>query len=411
VLLPGHFERSIKFTALVASVLFILIKINNPMNNTTKYDPFSPAAQHNEEQPTNPGLVPVEDFEYNYNTLDSLRTALKKQGGDLIVIPKGAKGIIVMKEFSPQLKAQIEALEHELKSIKAINSDEAAAKANATLAKAKKLITAIENDRKLMTNVLDEEKKDTMNHEKAIVSILSNLVTIANKSITDYKIEEDRKARERQAEIDRQKAEELAKIQDEENRKTRIRGLVVNLENNILGAIQKATLSDIDSKIKVLETLKLNPDEYQEFINDALEKVSVGLTRAKIRKTELTQLADLEAKNKEAADKMKQEQAERDAKAQQEAAERQKETERQAKEEKQSAIANVQMGAEFESATMKKPESVQKRWTFEEETIDLAKLPLEYHTFDAKKIKEAIAAGAREIPGVNIYQKIVNVAK
>jgi DNA repair exonuclease SbcCD ATPase subunit len=378
------------------------------MNNTT-YDPFS--SQPGEELPTQPGLVPVEDFEYNYNTLDSLRTALKKQGGDLIVIPKGAKGIVVMKEFSPQLKSQIEALEHELKSIKAINSDEAAVKANATLAKAKKLITAIENDRKLMTNVLDEEKKDTMNHEKAIVSILSNLVTIVNKSITDYKIEEDRKARERQAEIDRQKAEELAKIRDEENRKAKIRGLVINLENNILGAIQKATLSDIDSKIKTLETLTLDPNQYQEFIYEAIDKVNIGLTRAKIRKTELTQLAELEAKNKEAADKMKQEQAERDAKAQQEAAERQKETERQAKEEKQSAIANVQMGAEFESATMKKPESVQKRWTFEEETIDLAKLPLEYHTFDAAKIKKAISEGARKIEGVNIYQKIVNVAK
>jgi hypothetical protein len=38
-------------------------------------------------------------------------------------------------------------------------------------------------------------------------------------------------------------------------------------------------------------------------------------------------------------------------------------------------------------------------------------LPDEFKTYDEKKIKEAIANGAKEIPGVKIEQKIINQSR
>jgi len=46
----------------------------------------------------------------------------------------------------------------------------------------------------------------------------------------------------------------------------------------------------------------------------------------------------------------------------------------------------------------------QKRWTFDENTVDLALVPREYLKLNEVALNKAIAAGTREVPGVRIYE-------
>lgn len=46
-----------------------------------------------------------------------------------------------------------------------------------------------------------------------------------------------------------------------------------------------------------------------------------------------------------------------------------------------------------------------KQWTFDEEVVDLASVPREFLKLDEVKVREAIASGIREIPGLKIYEK------
>lgn len=48
-----------------------------------------------------------------------------------------------------------------------------------------------------------------------------------------------------------------------------------------------------------------------------------------------------------------------------------------------------------------------KIWTYDKDTINITKLPLEYHSIDFGKLTRAISGenGIHEIPGVKIYQK------
>lgn len=46
--------------------------------------------------------------------------------------------------------------------------------------------------------------------------------------------------------------------------------------------------------------------------------------------------------------------------------------------------------------------TVRKEWTFR--LLDLGRVPLEYHSLDAAKVREAIRRGARDVPGLEIFQ-------
>ncbi len=102
-------------------------------------------------------------------------------------------------------------------------------------------------------------------------------------------------------------------------------------------------------------------------------------------------------------------------------AQRKKEAERRAKEEemerklKEAAEqGNVQASEEAmklneeinsitENAPVVKSKDVRKVWTYE--VIDESLIPRQFLTIDEKKVKQAISAGTREIPGINIFQE------
>jgi len=46
-----------------------------------------------------------------------------------------------------------------------------------------------------------------------------------------------------------------------------------------------------------------------------------------------------------------------------------------------------------------------KIWSYDKNTVDITKLPLEYHSIDYGRITRAVQQGLRDIPGVKIYQK------
>ena len=64
----------------------------------------------------------------------------------------------------------------------------------------------------------------------------------------------------------------------------------------------------------------------------------------------------------------------------------------------------MSVGTELATTSQATDGSVQVKmlWTFEVE--DAAAVPLEYHTLDTTKIRAAVRAGVREIPGVRIFQ-------
>jgi hypothetical protein len=336
-----------------------------------------------------------------------------KSDATLMTIPAGSKGIIYRVEFNNEAKQQLEAIQTELSvfTTKAIASQDDCVKANQTLKKAKTLIKSLHAERLTMSGVLDAEIKALIDYERKITEPLSNLVQLLDTAITNFQKEQDRIAKEKAAEIERQKQEALRKEQEEINRVSRIKNLIISFENNVMNAIHTANINDIDEKIDKLSKIKLNEETYMEFLPDAQIMYQNCVTKMNERKTELMKLAQAEAENAELATKLK---AEQDAKlaaerAEQEAKQRQLEAEKE--EQELIATSNIQMNAELQNSMIEKQKGVMKKWSFDEESIDMSLLPLEYHTFDKKKIKEAIAAGAREIPGVKIFQDLKNVSR
>lgn len=72
-------------------------------------------------------------------------------------------------------------------------------------------------------------------------------------------------------------------------------------------------------------------------------------------------------------------------------------------ERKQTELAIVQK-EKVESIESMKVAGATRRWTFEITSAD--EVPLEFWVIDEKKIREAVKNGAREIPGVRIYQDL-----
>lgn len=323
----------------------------------------------------------------------------------LQIIPKGSKGIIIKKEFNDEIKTKVEEITNELKPLETmeIKSQDDVVKINASLKKAKKLKTTLTSERKGMSGVLDEEKDELISLENTVGDPLDKSITIINTRVTVFQTAEAEKIRLQNEAIARKKQEEL----DELNRKNKIQSTMVELEKNILSAIQSSTIDDIDIKITKILTLSLKKEVYQEFLSDAQKIVDIGVLKFKERKQELLKLQQLEKENKQQAEQLREQQA---AKAKEE-----KETfEAKAinqQEENINSISNIQMESELKSAQVTKLKNVQMRWGYDENMVNMELLPDEYKTFDAKKISEAIAEGARDIPGIRIYQKVINTSR
>lgn len=334
-----------------------------------------------------------------------------KAGSTIQLVPAGNKAIVVRTQISAELAQEVSTLTETLKSMPGISSHAAAENANKVLKKAKTLIKDLEADRKRMDSALNDQKSENKGLEDSIVNQLTAFVNLVNTNIIAFQKEEDRKAQERQRLIDEQKKKELEAAQAERDRVAKIKNNILEFERNVLNAINSANLADVDTKIDQLSKYKINIETYGEFIGDAQIMYQQCVTKFNDRKTELLKLAELSKKNEEQAAQLK---AEQEAKADQERkvlAEKQRMADEEKTEAEQSDIANIQMGSELKTAMNTGAKGVMRRWVFEESTVDLALLPLEYHSFDKAKIKEAIAAGAREIPGVNIFQEISNVSR
>jgi hypothetical protein len=262
-----------------------------------------------------------------------------------------------------------------------------------------------------MTSELDSEKKILINYEEKIIGDLSKSVETLNTIITNFQKEELRKQAEREAELKKKREEELQAAQKEADRKSGIQQKILEFENSVIKASGDATIKDIYDKIKRLASMNINEATYMEFLPQAQEMYQRCVKRLDDRRVELENLAELEKKNKELADKLQKEQEEKHKLEAESHKQKTEETIAVIAEEKQMEVANSQMSYELSVSQNEKVKGVQKRWTFDPATIDLSLLPDEYKTFDEKKIKEAIANGCREIPGVNIYQDVINVSR
>jgi hypothetical protein len=380
----------------------------NPFESLKSEDKVNP-----QEQFSVVATLPTKGVIVDAGKLHELKEQLNAQGADIVIIPPGAKGIILRTELNPELQSKVDELTEELKplSVLQIKTQDDVVKLNVSLKKAKTIAKAVDEERKLITSELDAEKKGLINLGKSVTDELVRLTTLINTNITNFQIEEDRKAKEKAAEIERQKQADLAKIQAEQKRIADIKNFILEFENNVLNAAHSATVADIDSKIAKLAGVKLKPEVYQEFLPEAIDMYNRCVQKMNDRKIELERLAEAEAINAEAAERMKKEQEEK-ARLEKEAQE-QKAAEEQQKiaEQAQESISNVQMESELKSSMIGKQKNVQKRWTVEEETIDMSLLPEEYKTADIDKLKKAVAEGAREIPGVRIFEKIINTSR
>lgn len=333
------------------------------------------------------------------------------KGAKLLVIPKGSKGLIVRKEISPELKASVEAITKQMQTLGGIDSQTAAATANAVLKQAKNLVKELENERKKMDQLLNDEKADNKQIEATIVGQLSALVQVVNNNITAFQAAEEKKARERAAELQRKKDEEMAAAQKERDRVANIKSLILKFEGAVLAEVNGATIDTIDSLISRLDAVKISKDVYMEFYDEAEKMYIASKVKLQTRKEELIKYSELEKQNKEQADLLKKQQEEQALKAKQELEEKAEELETQKAEKEMSDVANIQMEHELKISMNTGAKGVQKRWTFDEETIDMSLLPDEFKTFNKEAITKAIANGLYEIPGVNIYQKIINVSR
>jgi len=328
--------------------------------------------------------------------------------------PESTAIVAMQMELSvpPDIITQIDLVAHELKTVGAIKAQEDVQRANTIIKKAKTIINKVEAERKSLTVILDDYKKKAIAKEKEVTSVLVTLTESLNKSIIEFQKEQDRLERERLAEIARKKAEEQAKIEAERKAKELHLNNATALKNGILQAYNTATLANIDALIERINTVPVMSEAYGEHCPEVQAFIMEYRPKFQTKKSELIQMSELEQKNKAEAERIK---AEQQVKAQAEAERIRAEQEAQKAKlelDQANALANAQMESELQEAQALTTKSgTRKVWKFNPDTVDMSLLPNEFKTFDEKKIKEAISQGARNIPGVHIYQDIQNVAR
>jgi hypothetical protein len=219
-------------------------------------------------------------------------------------------------------------------------------------------------------------------------------------SVTQFQQREAKRIADENARIQKERDEKYAKEQKEIREKAEHKQNLLDLERAIVRRGLETTLKNVDENIEIVSAFEINADFYGEHVAEANKIVASGIVMFQKKKASLALAPNACA----AHDKFAQEQI---------AAIEEKQLAAQEEEQEalQSAALNIQMDAELKTAQIGKQKGIAKVWVFEEDTIDLALLPLEFHTFDKAKIKAAIAAGRTEIPGVIIKQDIRNVAR
>lgn len=330
---------------------------------------------------------------------------------DIQNVPKGFKAILIKKEFDSSVLDQIVTLENELSTLPVIKSDDDLSKVNGSLKKAKTLINKIGADRLEMASGLSQEQKALIELERKTIATLNTLVDTKNKAALAYQVEKDRRAKQAQEQIEKNRQEEMKRILAEKERVQIISNKIIQFEKNVLTAIASATYDDVDSKIEILNQTKLTAEVYQEFLPDAVDMLDRCKKLFTTRKEELQLLHELSLKNKEAADKLQKEQQAKIEANQAELESKKDSINEMLSDSHVSDVENIQMQTELRNAMVEKPSSVRRTYEADFTTIDMSLLPDEYKTFDEKKIKEAVKAGCREIPGVEIKEKLSNVSR
>lgn len=369
---------------------------NNKLNN-----PFAHLGKNKPEQEQPAEFTPRDKSELVKNADESI----------MVPVPQGSQVVIVKKFFPAELTKQVGEITESLSEIDKINSTADAESANTILKRAKKLITTFDSERKTMTAILDQKKDEIIAAQKDFIKGLETASKKVNDAIIAFQIEKDKRDKEETQRIEKEKQAKLKAEQDEINRVANIKSLIVKFRESVATAAVSATIHDIDSKIERLKASRVTPETYQEFYNDAAIMYEGCLKLMNERKASLQAIHELELKNKDAADKIKAE-TEAKLKAEQDSINQDKfDIDYTRQESEMNAVSNIQMHSELKKGMIEKSKGVRKNWTFEEESIDIEALPLEFHTFDSAKIKAAIASGVREIPGVKIFEKITNVSR
>lgn len=337
------------------------------------------------------------------------------QGTQFQLIPSGSKGIVIRQELSLELRNRIEELKKEIAPFKEMvfKTQEDVVNANAVLKKTKKIETSVKEDRKVITSPLKDETDSMIRYEEKVIGDLQADTKFVNDRIITFQVAEQRKADELAKKIEAEKQAELEKVRVEAARVSKIKQSIIDFETYALREIHSATIGDIDEKIKRVNAVKLNPEHYEEFLSEAQIMYQNCVTKFNERKVELMKLAQAELTNKQAADNLRLQQEEKAKIENAQLLQRSENVKNEIAEATQNEVSNIQMTSEFKDAQIEQAKGVVKRWGFNESTIDMSLLPEKYKIPDLKKIKEDIAAGARngDIPGVIISQTITNSSR
>jgi hypothetical protein len=328
-----------------------------------------------------------------------------------VMVPPGRKLIVFKKEFAPALLNELSELESAIGMLKPVTSQEDVANVNSVLKKGSKYLKKFDEQRKEMGEALTVYKDELLQDQKHLLAKLSELIKTKDTEIVTFQREEDRKAKEKQAQIQRDKDAEISAANKEKERVNGILNLISNFESSTLRAISECDINTIDTLGIRISDLIPSHSVYMEYSDQATQVKSDLLTRIASRKEELIQLEHMKASNAKAAEELAKQQKEQADKIAQDAKDRAADQQQAVLDQAASNIANSQMHAEFKTNVMPAAKNVMKRWVFDLAGIDMSLLPAEYHTPDADKIKAAIAAGARDIPGVRITEEISNVKR
>jgi hypothetical protein len=367
--------------------------------------------QNNPEQPYNPfASLDANKTETSSEATKSAEVTILPDNGTGLIIPQGNETIIFRKQFAPEIISQIETVKTELSTLPPVVDQLSMDNTNTVLKKAKKLITSVGTDRKQMTAILDQKKDEIMAVERQIIFDLETITKKINDQVTLFLVAEKKKEQEKEEAIRKQKAKELEEQQKEIDRVARIKNLILQFKGNVLNAIATSTFENIDQRIAQLDQVQLNEASYMEFLGEAQIMYEECKKLFQGKKIDLMRIEEAGKKNADEAERLRKE-SEAKTKLQED---KQKQEQFLVQNDKMEAEMNAngqnQMETELHISINKGVKGGMGRWTFSEE-IDMKLLPEEYKTFDADKIKAAVKAGERDIPGVKIFQKISNVSR
>jgi len=329
----------------------------------------------------------------------------------IVSVPAGSDIIIYSKNFAPSLLTELEVLVTSIEALTPVNSQADVESQNSLLKNASRFCKKFEDERKAMGEPLKEVTDELMQIQKSTLSEIIELIADKNTEIVNFQKAEAKRAAEKAAQIQKERDAEILAAQNENKRKQDILNLINQFETNTLNVINGATIETIDGIINTYTGFKVKESTYMEYMPQILSLQKDLQFKLMYRKEDLQKLADLEKTNKLQADQLRLQQEQQAARDKEAATQRAATQAAEADEQAQSDIANTVMQSELKTSSMPIQKNVMKKWVFDADNVDMAALPLEYHTFDAVKIQAAITAGARNIPGVVIEERISNVKR